>query len=187
MRHTAHFRQPLVGLVLTVMIAAGEAAGSGGGGSLGTDRAHLSTKAPGVQVLLVDDTVKVAHKGGSRSRGGEDSGRHGGHERWVVLSDVGHRGAGGMVKLERKRDGRQEVHIRASGLIAGGSYRVLLDGGLAAVVVADGLGVAWLELESWDDSHPLRADLQSVEALRLVEWVDVDGSVILSARFSGRR
>lgn len=105
----------------------------------------------------------------------------------MVLSDVGHRGAGGLVKLECKRDGRQEVHIRANGLVAGGSYRVLVDGGLAAVVVADGLGVAWLELESWDDSHPFRADLQSVEALRLVEWVDVDGSVILSARFSGHR
>ncbi len=107
------------------------------------------------------------------------------HEEKISLDDVGGAGAAGVAKVEREVDGTQEFDTRATGLIPGDSYSIKVDGFTAGMVTADPIGQARLKLESLDDEDPLPTDLQPVEDLRVVEWFDTGGSLILAGVFSG--
>lgn len=107
------------------------------------------------------------------------------HEERIALDDVAGVRATGVAKVERDVDDSQEFETRASGLSPGTSYRIEVDGFAAGIVTADAVGQAFLELEHPDDSNPLPAALQPVEALRLVQWTRVDGPLVLSGSFTG--
>jgi len=107
------------------------------------------------------------------------------HEEKISLSDQAGTGAAGVAKVEREADDQQEFDSRATGLIPGASYSIAVDGFMAGVVTADRIGQARLKLESPDDENPLPTDLQPVEGLRVVEWLDGDGNVVLAGIFTG--
>ncbi len=139
----------------------------------------LDDRAGSLSVGVFDDSWRLVLEGSlkvRRSLSSDDSRTV--HEERVRLDDVAFTGAAGMAKVEREAFGKQKLETRASGLTAGARYQVQVDGVQAAVVTADAVGQAWLELEAPDDSNPLPQALQPVEALRLVEWVGAEGTVL---------
>jgi len=112
-----------------------------------------------------------------------DSGAATVHEERIALAGPGP--ASGIATVESHADGMQEFATRATGLRAGESYRIIVDGFLAGTRTADEVGQAKLGLESPDDSDPLPTELQPVESLRVVEWLDAGGSRVLSGAFTG--
>jgi len=107
------------------------------------------------------------------------------HEEKISLSDVLGTGAAGVAKVEREADGTQEFDTRATGLIPAASYSILIDGFAAGMRTADSVGQARLKLESPDDEDPLPSALQPVEDLRVVEWYDGEGFLVLAGAFNG--
>ncbi len=107
------------------------------------------------------------------------------HKEKIALVDTRTGGlANGIAKVEREA-GEQEFKTRATGLMSGESYEVHVDGFVAGMVIADAIGQAELELEHPDDSNPLPMELRPIEDLRLVEWVDEGGDVVLTGSFTG--
>ncbi len=94
-------------------------------------------------------------------------------------------GASGGAKVERESDGAQEFDTWAAGLRSGETYTISVDGFTAGMVTADEVGRARLKLESPDDENPLPTELQPVEELRVVEWFDENGELVLSGVFTG--
>lgn len=113
---------------------------------------------------------------------GEDASAH---EEKISLADQQGIGAAGVAKVEREASGKQEFDSRATGLFPGSSYIVMVDGFMAGKVTADPIGQARLKLESPDDENPLPVELQPVEGLRVVEWLDLGDAVVLAGVFTG--
>jgi len=107
------------------------------------------------------------------------------HEEKIVLTDPSASGAAGVAKVEREASGQQEFDTRATGLMVNAAYTIVVDGFTAGMVTADAVGQARLKLESPDDSNPLPPELQPVEDLRMVEWHDGNGDVVLTGMFTG--
>jgi len=107
------------------------------------------------------------------------------HEEKISLDDIMGIGAAGVAKVEREADGTQEFDTRATGLAPGASFTVMVDGFTAGMTTADPVGQARLKLESPDDDNPLPAELQPIEDLRVVKWVDSAGDVVLAGIFTG--
>ena len=62
---------------------------------------------------------------------------------------------------------------------------IAVDGFIAGFVTADAVGQARLNLETPDDSNPLPPEFQPIEDLRMVEWIDPNGDVVLIGFFTG--
>jgi len=108
------------------------------------------------------------------------------HEEKIPLTDPRTDGtAAGVAKVERSDGGEQEFETRATGLAPGATYRIEVDGFPAGMVIADAVGQAELELEWPDSSNPLPPELQPIEDLRFVEWLDDVDAVVLTGLFSG--
>jgi hypothetical protein len=103
----------------------------------------------------------------------------------ISLDGVFGSGAAGVAWVEREADGTQEFHTRATGLMPGAIYTVLVDGFDAGMATADPIGQARLDLESPNDENPLPIDLQPVEDLRVVEWTDADSALVLAGVLTG--
>ncbi len=106
------------------------------------------------------------------------------YEEKIVLEDVTGMGVAGIAKVEAEGM-KQEFETRASGLVPGDSYNIFVDAFLAGVVTADPVGQARLSLEYPDDENPLPPEMMPVQDLRLVEWTDVSGEILLSGTFTG--
>ena len=91
----------------------------------------------------------------------------------------------GVAKVEREESGKQEFDTRATGLMAGAQYRIFVDGIPAGIVTADMVGQAHLSLETPDDENPLPPELQPIEDLRLVQWLDASDTAVLTGSFTG--
>jgi hypothetical protein len=89
----------------------------------------------------------------------------------------------GIAKVSRTDDDVQTFETRACRLAPDSPYQIVVDGTAVAVVTTDGVGHGELMLTTADGSLP--ADLQPIEDLRLVEWVDASGSVALTGSFTG--
>lgn len=112
------------------------------------------------------------------------------YEEQITLEDVTGGEATGAAKVEIRSDGHQEFTTHAAGLVPGATMTVrvtLLDGTTVevATVVVDDVGQAMVKLESPSDDHPLPPELDPVSDIRLVEWLDEGGAVILSGTFTG--
>jgi len=92
-------------------------------------------------------------------------------------------GERGIAKVVRTDTDEQIFETRACGLEPGAVYQIVVDGFLAGAVTADVVGHGSLELTTADGSLP--ADLQPIEELRVVEWVDAAGGVVLTGTFTG--
>ena len=91
----------------------------------------------------------------------------------------------GVAKVEREESGKQEFDTRATGLMAGAQYRIFVDGIPAGMVTADMVGQAHLSLKTPDDENPLPPELQPIEDLRLVQWLDASDTAVLTGSFTG--
>lgn len=89
----------------------------------------------------------------------------------------------GVAKVTRTEEDDQTFETRACRLVADSAYQVIVDGAIAGVVTTDGVGHGELVLSTVDGSLP--AELQPIEDLRLVEWADADGQIVLSGTFTG--
>lgn len=90
----------------------------------------------------------------------------------------------GIARVDRDSSDQQRFETRACGLEQGASYQVVVDGFVAGVVAVDEVGQAVLELGTADDApQPLPDDLQPIEELLTVEWVDDSDTVVLSGTF----
>jgi hypothetical protein len=89
----------------------------------------------------------------------------------------------GIAKVTRNDEDEQSFESRACSLEVGAVYEVYVDGFLAGAVTGDAVGHGELALSTADGNLP--AELQPIEDLRLVEWVDAGGEVILTGVFSG--
>jgi hypothetical protein len=106
------------------------------------------------------------------------------YEDKTELEDVTGGDAVGMACVRVKQSGAQQLVTRASRLVPGEVFRVVVDGVLAGVVTADEEGQAWMELESPDDDNPLPLELQPVTEIELVQWFH-DDSLLLMGSFTG--
>ncbi len=120
---------------------------------------------------------EFAHMGGMPAAGSV-------YEEKISLTDPSGN-AVGVAEVQREASGTQEFDTRASGLTPGAGYRVFVDGFAAGTVTADAVGQARLSLEAPDDENPLPAQLQPIEDLRLVEWLDAADTVVLTGSFTG--
>jgi hypothetical protein len=167
-----------------------------GSGSLRLDSdggmdGHLPTGLPPAWAItraMVFDSSPTATLQGDFStieRGGGD----GVYEEEIALLDVTGGSAVGMAKVEIDDDGGQEFKTRATGLISGESYSivvgVLTDTLTVGVVVADAEGQAGLQLEHPDDDHPLPPELMPVSDITDVEWYDSTSALLLAGSFTG--
>ncbi len=103
----------------------------------------------------------------------------------ILLDDVAGTGARGIAKVESEGDGDQSFDSRATGLIPGDQYTIIVDGYAAGLVTADAVGQARLHLEAGDAENPLPPELQPVQDIRQVEWRDAAGDAVLSGSFTG--
>jgi hypothetical protein len=134
------------------------------------------------EASVLDDSRAFVLDGSFATRSGDDGGSSL-HEERIPLSGAG--SATGIAKVEREADGRQELDTRATGLEPGRSYRIVVDGHLAGVRTANPVGQASLQLEAPDNEDPLPPQLQPVESLRVVQWLDSSESLVLSGTFTG--
>jgi len=107
------------------------------------------------------------------------------YEERIVLEDVTGIGVAGIAKVESNGASKQVFETRASGLIPGDQYRIVVDGFEAGLVTADAVGQARLRLEYLDDENPLPEELTPVEDIRQVEWLDGNDEILLSGTFTG--
>jgi hypothetical protein len=91
----------------------------------------------------------------------------------------------GVARVSRDVVETQRFTTSGCHLEPGASYEVRVDGAVAGVIVADVVGHAQLTLDSDGDPSTLPAELQPVEDLTLVEWVDADGGTVLVGSFTG--
>jgi uncharacterized membrane protein YgcG len=103
----------------------------------------------------------------------------------IGLEPVDTAEACGMARVTRDASDTQTFATAAGRLVPGESYQVVVDGFLAGAVTADSIGHARLRLSTADDDNPLPAEMQPIEDLRLVEWVDGSGTIVLSGSFTG--
>jgi hypothetical protein len=89
----------------------------------------------------------------------------------------------GVAKVSRTDDDVQTFETRACRLVADSPYQVIVDGTLVAVVTTDGVGHGELVLSTANGSLP--TELQPIEDIRLVDWFDAGGLVVLSGSFTG--
>jgi hypothetical protein len=92
-------------------------------------------------------------------------------------------GERGIAKVVRTDSDEQIFETRACGLEPGVVYQIMVDGFLAGAASTDTVGHGSLELTTADGSLP--TDLQPIEELRLVEWIDDAGTVVLTGSFTG--
>jgi len=103
----------------------------------------------------------------------------------IVLDDAAATGAMGAARVARFRDGVQELVTAATGLVPGAPYQVVVDGLPVGLVTADDVGQARLRLAAPDGDNPLPPELQPVENIRHLEWLDESTAVILAGDFTG--
>jgi hypothetical protein len=89
----------------------------------------------------------------------------------------------GVAKVTRTDEDEQSFESRACSLEVGAVYELYVDGFLAGAVTGDSVGHGELELSTADANLPM--ELQPIEDLRLVEWIDAGGDVILTGSFTG--
>jgi len=141
-----------------------------------------------LQATVVDDTMAPVLEGAFTVavRGAGSTV----YEEQITLEDVAGGEATGAAKVEIRSDDHQEFTTHAAGLTPGATMTVrvtLLDGTMVevATVVVDDVGQAMVKLESPSEDHPLPPELDPVSDIRLVEWLDEGGTVILSGTFAG--
>jgi uncharacterized membrane protein YgcG len=103
----------------------------------------------------------------------------------IRLDQQGVSEARGVASVSRDITDVQTFASQASRLETGASYTVTVDGIVAAIVVADAVGHGRVILSTDDPDWPLPTDLQPIEDLRLVEWLNANGDVILSGSLAG--
>ncbi len=104
----------------------------------------------------------------------------------IPLIDVSGGMAQGMAGVERSADGTESFETRAMGLEAGEQYRVVVDGVGVAILTADSMGYAEIELFSDSEDAPLPTSMQPVDAIGQVAWENAgSGEVLLSGSFTG--
>ncbi|NOZ93999.1 MAG: hypothetical protein GXP47_04545, partial [Acidobacteria bacterium] len=107
------------------------------------------------------------------------------YEERIILDDVNGSGVAGIAKVESEGEIHQSFQTRATGLISGEQYTIVVDGFQAGLVTADAVGQARLHLEYRDDENPLPQEMTPVKDLRQVEWLDHNGDIVLSGTFTG--
>jgi hypothetical protein len=105
------------------------------------------------------------------------------HLERIVLESTDDPRLRGVAKVVRTVEDDQVFETRACRLDADANYQVTVDGILAAIVTTDGVGHGELVLSTADGSLP--ADLQPIEGLRVVEWVNGNDDVVLTGSFTG--
>ena len=88
----------------------------------------------------------------------------------IPLLDVTGGMAQGMARVERTADGVESFESRAMGLEPGAQYEVVVDGVGVAILTADSMGYAAIELASDSEDSPLPASMQPVDGIGQVAW-----------------
>jgi len=105
------------------------------------------------------------------------------HER-IALEDVTGGDATGVAAVAESDSDEQGFFTRASGLVPGSSYQVVVDGFRLAILTADLEGQAALEMTAPAEDNPLPAEVLPVSSFRIVEWY-LGEDLLLWGAFSG--
>ncbi len=134
---------------------------------------------------VVDTSMAVTLEGDFyiMSHGGHGSNSYVHNERVSLYGDDA--SAQGIARVLRDADDVQTFETRVCGLITGTTYQVMVDGILAGIVTADAVGQAELELSTDGEGDALPTNLQPIEDLRVVEWIDESGTLFLGGTFTG--